>query len=115
MPTRPAWSMRCSTNWRGKSVPGNFRGRRADDMAKRAAGHLSGEDRLIARYFAPLARHAGSFGLQDDAAILSPPAGHDVVLKADAIVGGMHFFPNDPADAVARKALRVNLSDLAAK
>ena len=37
------------------------------------------------------------------------------MLTADAIVGGVHFFPDDPADAVARKALRVNLSDLAAK
>jgi thiamine-monophosphate kinase len=38
-----------------------------------------------------------------------------MVLKTDAIVGGIHFFPSDPAGAVARKALRVNLSDLAAK
>lgn len=75
----------------------------------------SGEDWLIARYFGPLARHPGAFGLSDDAAVLTPPAGMDVVLKADAIIGGVHFFPDDPADAVARKALRVNLSDLAAK
>ena len=77
--------------------------------------HGSGEDRVIAPYFRPLARHPGAFGLVDDAAILTPPAGHDVVLKADAIVGGVHFFPDDPPDTVARKALRVNLSDLAAK
>ncbi len=75
----------------------------------------SGEDRLIARYFRPLARHPGAFGLMDDAAILTPPDGSDVVLKTDAIIGGVHFFPDDPADAIARKALRVNLSDLAAK
>jgi thiamine-monophosphate kinase len=75
----------------------------------------SGEDRVIAKYFRPLARHPGAFGLIDDAAILTPPAGHDVVLKADAIVGGVHFFPDDPPGAIARKALRVNLSDLAAK
>ena len=37
------------------------------------------------------------------------------MLTTDAIVGGVHFFPDDPADAIARKALRVNLSDLAAK
>jgi thiamine-monophosphate kinase len=84
-------------------------------MAKARSQSLSGEDRLIARYFKPLARHPGAFGLDDDAAILSPPPGHEMVLKTDAIVGGMHFFPSDPADAVARKALRVNLSDLAAK
>ena len=38
-----------------------------------------------------------------------------MVLTTDAIVGGVHFFPDDPADAIAHKALRVNLSDLAAK
>ncbi len=82
-------------------------------MVKKAEG--SAEDRLIARYFRPLAWHPGALGLADDAAILVPPPGCDVVLKADAIIGGVHFFPEDPADAVGRKALRVNLSDLAAK
>ncbi len=73
------------------------------------------EDRLIARHFRPLAKHAGAFGLVDDAAVITPPPGHDVVLKTDAIIGGVHFFPDDPPDSIARKALRVNLSDLAAK
>jgi thiamine-monophosphate kinase len=82
---------------------------------KRARGELSGEDRLIARYFKPLARQPGAFALVDDAAVLTPPPGHDLVLKTDAIVGGVHFFDDDPADTVARKALRVNLSDLASK
>lgn len=75
----------------------------------------SGEDRLIARYFRPLASHPGAFGLADDAAIITPPPGCDVVLKTDAIVGGVHFFADDPPDLIAKKALRVNLSDLAAK
>jgi thiamine-monophosphate kinase len=75
----------------------------------------SGEDGIIARYFRPLAQHPGAFGLIDDAAILTPPDGADLVLKADAIIGGVHFFPDDPPDTIARKALRVNLSDLAAK
>src|SRR4030095_10503993 len=75
----------------------------------------SGEERLIARYFKPLAKHPGAFGLADDAAALTPPAGCDLVLKTDGIVGGVHFFPDDPPDTVARKALRVNLSDLAAQ
>jgi thiamine-monophosphate kinase len=47
--------------------------------------------------------------------VLVPPAGCDLVLKTDGLIGGVHFFPDDPADAVAKKALRVNLSDLAAK
>jgi thiamine-monophosphate kinase len=75
----------------------------------------SGEDRLIARYFRSIAKHPGALGLTDDAAVLAPPAGHEWVLTADAVVGGVHFFADDPPEAIARKALRVNLSDLAAK
>jgi thiamine-monophosphate kinase len=84
-------------------------------MAKRRTRAESGEDLLIARHFKPIARHPGALGLIDDAALLAPPAGHELVLTADAIVGGVHFFADDPPDAVARKALGVNLSDLAAK
>jgi thiamine-monophosphate kinase len=75
----------------------------------------SGEDRLIDRFFRPLAKHPGAFNFVDDAASIAPPPGRDLVLTADAIVEGVHFLPDDPADAVAMKALRVNLSDLAAK
>ena len=74
----------------------------------------SGEDSLIARYFRPLATDPGAFGLDDDAAALKP-SGDDIVVTTDAIVEGVHFLPDDPPDTVARKALRVNLSDLAAK
>jgi thiamine-monophosphate kinase len=84
-------------------------------MARRRIRAESGEDLLIARHFKPIARHPGALGLVDDAALLSPPAGQELVLTADAIVGGVHFFPDDPPDAIARKALGVNLSDLAAK
>ena len=75
----------------------------------------SGEDRLIARFFEPIATHPGALGLSDDAAFIKPPPGCDLVLKTDAIVGGVHFFPEDAARSVASKAFRVNLSDLAAK
>ncbi|MGJ5200129.1 thiamine-phosphate kinase [Bradyrhizobium sp. HKCCYLRH1030] len=74
----------------------------------------SGEDSLIARYFKPLATDPGAFGLVDDAAII-PANGDDIVVKTDAIVEGVHYLANDPPDTIARKALRVNLSDLAAK
>ncbi|KQU28988.1 thiamine-monophosphate kinase [Methylobacterium sp. Leaf94] len=72
------------------------------------------EDGLIARYFAPLAG-PGADGLRDDAATLSPSPGCDLVLTADAIVAGVHYFPDDPPGSIARKALGVNVSDLAAK
>jgi thiamine-monophosphate kinase len=74
----------------------------------------SAEDSLIARYFKPLATDPGAFGLTDDAAILKSST-DDIVVTTDAIVEGVHFLPDDPPDTVARKALRVNLSDLAAK
>ncbi len=74
----------------------------------------SGEDDLIARYFQPLATDPGAFGLIDDAAILKG-GNDDLVVTTDAIVEGVHFLPDDPPEAIARKALRVNLSDLAAK
>jgi thiamine-monophosphate kinase len=72
------------------------------------------EDDLIARFFAPIAGPEG-LALRDDAAVLTPAAGTDLVLTKDALVAGVHFFADDPPGAIARKALRVNLSDLAAK
>ncbi|MBR0739381.1 thiamine-phosphate kinase [Bradyrhizobium liaoningense] len=74
----------------------------------------SAEDSLIARYFRPLATDPGAFGLVDDAAILSS-SGEDIVVTTDAVVEGVHYLAADPPDTIARKALRVNLSDLAAK
>lgn len=74
----------------------------------------SGEDSLIARYFKPLATDPGALGLVDDAAILSS-SGDDIVVTTDAVVEGVHYLATDPPDTIARKALRVNLSDLAAK
>ena len=72
------------------------------------------EDGLIARFFAPIAG-PGGLGLRDDAALLRPLPGHDLVVTTDALVAGVHFFAVDPPESIARKALRVNLSDLAAK
>ena len=69
---------------------------------------------IIAKYFAPLAGE-GAFGLKDDAALLPSRPGHDLVVTTDSVSQGTDFFAFDPADTVAQKALRVNLSDLAAK
>ena len=78
--------------------------------------HATTEFALIAKHFAPLAAgFAGAYGLVDDVAVIAPAPGHELVAKTDAIVAGIHFFADDPADLVAKKALRVNLSDLAAK
>jgi thiamine-monophosphate kinase len=76
--------------------------------------HAMDEFGIIAKYFAPLAGE-GAFGLKDDAAILPARAGHELIVTTDTIAEGTDFFPSDPPDTIAQKALRVNLSDLAAK
>src|SRR5260370_2823271 len=72
-----------------------------------------GEFERIRRYFAPLAGRGG-LELVDDAVLLDCTAGRRLVVTADAIVAGVHYLPEDPPALVARKLLRVNLSDLAA-
>jgi thiamine-monophosphate kinase len=72
-----------------------------------------GEFGRIRRFFAPLAG-PGGLGLKDDAALVDCAPGHRLVVTVDAIVEGVHYLPDDPPDLVARKLLRVNLSDLAA-
>lgn len=73
------------------------------------------EDSFIQRYFAPLADEIEALGLHDDAAQIAVPAGKSLVVSTDTIVSGIHFFDSDPAASIARKALRVNVSDLVAK
>jgi thiamine-monophosphate kinase len=67
----------------------------------------------IHTHFRPLAG-PGSLDLTDDAAVFAPPPGRELVMTADAMVEGVHFLPNTAPGLVARKLLRVNLSDLAA-
>lgn len=74
---------------------------------------LPAEFALIARHFRALAG-PGSLDLLDDAAVIDPPPGRQLVLAADAMVAGVHFLPDDPPETIGRKLLRVNLSDLAA-
>lgn len=72
-----------------------------------------GEFERISRYFAPLAA-PGGLGLLDDAALVECRTGYRLVMTADAMVAGVHFLAEDPPDLVAKKLVRVNLSDLAA-
>jgi thiamine-monophosphate kinase len=73
---------------------------------------LPGEFELIRRYFAPLAG-PGSLKLTDDAAVVDLQPGRSLVATTDTVIAGVHFLADDPPDLIARKALRVNLSDLA--
>ena len=74
-----------------------------------------GEFELINKFFAPLAAaNEGALGLRDDAALIGVRPGYRLVATVDTLVAGVHFQEQDPAGLIARKLLRVNLSDLAA-
>lgn len=86
-----------------------------DGDPQRSARRL-GEFELIDKLLAPLTHNYPlAYNLSDDAAVLRPRAGYDLVLTKDAIVEGVHFRPDDPPVQIAQKLMRVNLSDLAAK
>jgi thiamine-monophosphate kinase len=74
---------------------------------------MSDEFSRIKKYFAPLAGEEGR-GLADDAAVLVPPPGRELVLTVDQMLEDVHFLQGDAPDLIARKLLRRNLSDLAA-
>jgi len=77
--------------------------------------HLS-EFSIIEKFFAPLTdKDPLAFALKDDAAIIHPARGMDLVVTVDGMVAGIHFLQDDPPEEIARKLLRVNMSDLAAK
>ena len=77
---------------------------------------MPGEFDLIARHFARLTPPRGdvALGVGDDAAVLAPSPGHELVVTVDTLIEGVHFFADCPPAALGHKALAVNLSDLAA-
>lgn len=89
--------------------------RKSPGVHKVLSERRPGEFELIGRYLAPLANNGTSLGLKDDAAVFAPPNGHELVITKDALAEDVHFFSDDPPHLIAQKALRVNLSDLAAK
>ena len=73
------------------------------------------EIEIIEDYFARLTMgHEGTDGLKDDAAVLDIPDGHELVVTSDTLNEGVHFLEGESPENIAYKALRVNLSDLAA-
>ena len=80
-----------------------------------AGRRRTGEFDLIERFFRPLSRAApGAFALRNDGALLTPPPGASLVVTKDLMVGGVHYLEGEEPFTVARRLLRVNLSDLAA-
>lgn len=73
---------------------------------------------VIRRYFTlpsdDACQQGVALGIGDDAALLAPQAGHQLVVSVDTSVVDVHFPGNAPADAIGHRALAVALSDLAA-
>ncbi len=70
---------------------------------------------VIAKYFTPLTMgRAEALDLTDDAAILAIPEGFELVISTDTLCENIHFHADEPAANIAHKALRANLSDIAA-
>ncbi len=81
-----------------------------------ALPNLVDEFDLIKRLFVPLTGgRPEALNLADDVALIAGPAGQQWAITKDAMVAGVHFFPDDPPELIARKLVRVNLSDLASK
>lgn len=74
-----------------------------------------GEFELIKEYFVRAANAAGvDVGIGDDCALLSVPAGQQLAISMDTLVADVHFPADADPEQIAERALRVNLSDLAA-
>ena len=74
-----------------------------------------GEFDLIREIFAPLAAaNSAALNLNDDAAIMPQRDGWETVVSTDTMVFGVHFLPTENPCTIARRLLRVNLSDIAA-
>jgi thiamine-monophosphate kinase len=81
-----------------------------------SSSERASEFELIAKLFAPLSAQApGAYGLTDDAATIRIPDGEELVVTADLLTAAVHFRAEDEPRLIAKKALRTNLSDLAAK
>ncbi|CAA2141750.1 thiamine-phosphate kinase [Hyphomicrobium sp. ghe19] len=88
----------------------------APESEDRPEDRIQSETDLVQTYLAPLAAGSpGAFGLRDDAALISPEPGTDLVVSSDPVIAGVHFFIDDAPEDVAWKALAVNASDMAAK
>ena len=80
-----------------------------------------GEFDLIQRFFKagadamhPNDEKVIALGIGDDCALLKPAAGEEIAITSDMLVEGRHFFMDANPGLLGRKALAVNLSDLAA-
>ena len=71
------------------------------------------ESEFINKYFKPLTSKEAQ-NLTNDAALYKPKLNTDIVISTDSLAEGIHFFGNENPRDIAKKSLRVNLSDMAA-
>ena len=73
------------------------------------------EKLIIKKYFKPLASNRYSLHLKDDVACINVEDKKNIIANQDSLVMGTHFFKSDDPTLIAKKSLRVNLSDLISK
>ncbi len=71
------------------------------------------EFELINTYFVPLSSSESQF-LKNDGGVFKPKSNLEYVVSTDTIIESIHFKGDESPDMIAKKALRTNLSDLAA-
>ena len=74
---------------------------------------MNKEKEIIKRYFSKLSNIKESMGLNNDAAKIIPDEKH-LVISSDMMIENFHFNRKDNPKILARKLIRINLSDLAA-
>ena len=79
---------------------------------------MPGEFQLIRQFFqreqAEQPAAGVLLGIGDDCALLDIPVGKQLAVSVDTLVAGMHFPTDADPELIAERALRTNLSDLAA-
>src|SRR3954465_7258073 len=104
------------SSWRSRSSRGRSQDSSTEPWTRSPRMSGANEFSEIERLFRPLTGGAaGAFDLLDDAAIVPQRPGFDLVVTKDALVEGVHVPTGEAPDLIARKLVRVNLSDLAAK
>ena len=84
--------------------------------AQTSADMSTSEFELIRHYFTDLGKQRQwlSVGIGDDAAVITPEAGQQLLISVDTLNVGIHFPQQSSAYDIGYKALAVNLSDIAA-
>jgi thiamine-monophosphate kinase len=73
------------------------------------------EKYIIQKYFVPLAKNDVALNLNDDVSQIDITLHKNLITNQDSLVMGTHFFADDDPEYIAKKAIRVNVSDIISK